>query len=490
MTKYFFAMFFFFILECGCNREKEPLGRLHASIEGFLTDNAGISEDEYMSIVAFVQANEALRNAYNKDSLLINEIRFVGLEMSKREKNPINFPFVIEDPTYVELNSRNDLHFFYENSASMDGFLNADTEFTGFILDLLSTADLKKDKVHLYYVNREAYPLDTMVIKEFEDFLKPSNVKNFGGKERGNSEINRILGIVADTILKGGNNKVAVVVSDYIYSIQGRDVSQQLSFQKATTISSLKGLAGDKYAIMVVKINSNFKGNYYDMTNNGAQINEKRPFFIWIFGEKERISKFAKRYDITKGPGYETHTTLFKGAGPIIPYYSVLAETEKKGKFKKANRKSGPITEIKGVETDRSKVIQFSIAVDLSHIATTEAYLLDSSNYKVMSSAGNTILVRKVLPITSISNNDRDYKGTATHLLVLGSDKINDKQDLQVVLSKKIPAWVSTSSTTDDTTPVGRQGKTFGFSYLVDAASEVFAYNENDHYFSLTIKIR
>ncbi len=492
-------IFLFFLLIIGlvaCDRNNHPEVLLKEEIKLALEDNNGISHKEYLAIKSLILEDQQLSSSYPNADAIRQLIEFVGLEMSKDEAKPINIPLVIEDDIFVEENEKNAIHFFYENSVSMDGYLNGNTAFTEFVLGILSTADLKKDKISLYYINRDAFPVSRNVVREYQDFLSPANVMSYGKSGRGNSEINRILGVVVDTILTNGNDKkVGIVVSDYIYSIQGEDVSKQLNFQKATTISNLKKLAGKKYAILIVKIESDFNGMYFDMTNHGTSIQEKRPFFVWVIGDKERILSFVKRYDVNntkKYAGYREHLLLFDGELSSKPYFSVLMDTEKKGRFTPSERGRKEITFIEDVKLSRENEWQISVAVDLSGVPEGTQYLMDTAHYQVISSAGDPIAVSSIQPITSelLNPNDKDQRGSATHFLILKSNRITENQDVRILLRKKVPEWINTSSSNSDISYTGRFGKTFGLSYLVNAAAEVFNYNEQSYYFSLQIKVK
>lgn len=478
----------FAIIACGGSKQQE----LDRRIKRSLRDSPGIDAQEFTQIRDLIQSDEALAFSYEGDSTIIDYINTIGEELSQTTRNPIEWPITIdtgkEDGSSLSDNST-ELHFFYENSASMDGYLNGNTNFTDAIPGLLARSSLNNDKINLYYINREAYPVDTM-IDEFVDILKPENVRRFGGKGRTNSEINRILGIVTDTIMRNPD-RIGVIVSDYIYSINDRDVSRQLNFQKNTTITNLRRLGNGDYAILIIKINSMFNGLYYDMKNGNTRIFEERPFFIWVIGAKDKILGFPKRYRIHEYKGYETHLVLLKQDDNNRPYYTVLSKTCKEGAFERADRSSKSITTIEDAATGREGILQFGIAIDLSKCPVDSAYLSNTENYKIKTSTDDPFIVTAVLPISDIAHNDRDLKGSATHIIQVTTKKISKgAQTIQLELKKNIPAWVANSSTECDTTAAMRKGKTFGFNYLVDGAKTVFDYTPESHYFNLPITIK
>jgi hypothetical protein len=480
----------FFLGNFSCTENGEE--KVKKLIENSLRNTSGIDANEFEKIRTLIDATEELKALLPNDSSIILKIHDISEILATSKRNPITLPIAIDTGFESGNNEVNNIHFFYENSSSMDGYLNGNTNFTDAVLGFLSKSDLKKDNINLYYINKEAYPVDSNIVGEFVDFLKPSNVKKVGGKSRNNSEINRILGIVSDTIINSNDrNTIGIVVSDYIYSIQGRDISKQLNFQKATTITNLKRLSEGNYAILIIKIESQFNGDYYNILNKGKKINEDRPFFIWVIGEKNRILNFPERYDIKKYKGYKEHLILFDDDNGTNPYYSILLESFRNGRFKKSNRSDDQITEIEDAKCGRDGIFTFSVAVDFSKIPISEEYIRDTSHYKIASSSGDTFVVNNILPIEKINNNDRPQRMTATHIITISTSKLsNSKQELNIELIKRVPKWVEDSSTECDTTDQQRKGKTFGFSYLVEGTKEVFGYNDKSNYFSLSIKIK
>lgn len=465
---------------------------LDRSIKKALRQEPGISQDEFVQIKNLIQEDEELITKYTNDSLIKQYILTIAEALGKAKRNPIALPVTVDTGAADESEKfqANELHFFYENSASMDGYLKGNSKFTGFVLDFLAKSDLNKDQISLYYINREAYLVDTNIIKEYQDFLKPSNVKEVGGKGRANSEINRILGIVADTVVKK-DNRIGVVISDYIYSIDGRNISELLNLQKSTTTTNLKKLGEKDFAILVIRLESEFEGWYYNMLNKGTRINDKeRPVYVWVMGPKNKLMDFLERYDVLNSKAYRNHFMLLKGDLPA-PYYTILPRTCKEGNFERTDRSSKKILSICNVECNRNDLFQFGLAVDFSKYPIADSTLTDTSSYRIVTESGNNLKVTAVLPIESIEHNDKEYRGKATHILRISTAKVSKgTQRVNVQMKKSIPKWVQKYSTECDTTETLRKGKTFGFSYLINGAKTVFDYKNDSYYFSLPITIK
>ncbi len=458
-----------------------------------LKDDQGISESEFVEIRNFVANDADLKAGFPNDSSIVRYIDEVAQAMSKAGRRTIKYPVTIETGVEAPKEGANKISFdfYYENSASMDGYLNGKTEFIDATLGLMTRAKLNHAEVNMHYINKEVFPVDS-IIRTYQEYLVPATVRKFG--DRGNSEINRILQIVAESAVKHPDH-IAVVISDYIYSIQGRKVRDELDLQKNTTALSLAELPKNDFAVLIVKINSDFNGTFYDMLNQKVTLtNEKRPVYFWIIGKRDKVIDFPKQYRFDEFlTGYETHLVLLpEGKKGERPYYTVLLKSFREGRFDKADRGTNVVTSIENLELSHKDIFQVGVAVDFSRCPAVDSYLSDPKNYEVSSDVGDEFKISEVRLVKDLDNNDKSQKGTATHILVLAAaGKISKgRQTLSISLKKQKPAWVDESSTESDVTPQGRKGKTFGLQHLVEGAMMSYDYNKESvyHVFPITIK--
>lgn len=488
MLKPIFNPSIFLIIICltSCSNE---LKDFETKVRSALKDNQGVSSKEFKDLLACTKSNPSLTE-YSNSASLVRLIEDIADEMCQSKRNPIDCSPKIDTGEKETAPGSTTFHVFFENSLSMSGYLNGKTEFIDATLDLMTRMSLKEAGVQLYYINREAYPV-SHVIKDYVSFLQPQNVSQYGKEGQKNSEINDIIKIVADTACKK-ENRIALVISDYIYSINGHKVQEELDLQKHTTTLSLKNLAKRDFAVLIIKLSSKFKGNYYPMQGPGVAIDEKRPVYMWFMGPKDKIVEFPKLYNIYNLGGYETHLVLLNEDQDESPYYTILDKTAKEGRFEKEDRSATTYHAIKSAAPSRDGTFQFALAVDLSGCPADDAYLSDASHYAVESDAGDVFEVVDVKPIVEIEHNDKiKQKGSATHIIVLAAhDKLaKGKQNLKLVLKKSIPNWVADASTESDLDLSGRQNKTFGLSYLISGAAAAFEYGEKSAYYTFPITI-
>jgi len=469
-----------------CN--DSPVNKLDHVARKALKDDQGISAAEFTAIRSHIASDPSLQADFPDDKAIVQYLDRLALEMSRAKRNAIKHPADIDTGKKTADASKVVFDFYYENSASMDGYLNGKTEFIDATLGLMTRAKLKEAEVNLHYINKDVFPVDS-IIQNYKDYLEPATIQKFGN--RGNSEINRILKMVAESAVKHPNH-LAVVISDYIYSIQGQKVRDQLDLQKNTTALSLAELDRHDFAVLIVKINSDFNGTFYDMLNQKAVIHEQRPVYFWIIGPCEQIIDFPKQYRLDEFKGYETYLILLSEKEETTPYYTVLLKTFREGRFDKADRDATVVTALENPEPSRTGDFQLSMAVDFSRCPAHQEYFSDPGNYEVISEVGDKFKVVEIHPIEDIDNNDKAQKGTATHILVLKAvEKISKgRQTVQVMLKKQMPAWVVNSSTESDITPEERRGKTFGLQYLVEGAMMSYDYNKKSAYHSFQITIK
>lgn len=473
------------LIGCGPTPEAE----LKRQIKDALINDGQITVSEFRAIKNYVTTSEELHPLYSDNEALKQYITKVAENMGKRSRNRIELPVPIEtgeEDTFAT--GEKSCYVFYENSVSMDGYLNGKTEFIDAALHLMTQMRVQGDKVNLFYVNKEAYPVNH-IMSDYQRFLKPDTVRRYG--ERGNSEINRILKIVADTVC-GNENRLAVLISDYIYSIQGRKVSDELDLQKHATTLNLLELPKKDYALLIIRVNSNFNGRYFPYNNTGVSINERRPVYFWVMGKRERILQFVEKYQVAECRGYDRHLIVQAEQKDEQLYYTILNKTFKKGRFKKQERgNTGSYKAMKEVERDQDG-FQFAVAVDFSKCPVEASYLLDSTNYTIKTESGDEFVVSGIYPIEQIEHNDKDQRGSATHLLKItqvNSSLSKGTQTLTIVLHRKLPDWINTVSTENDLEPENRKGKTFGFAQLVEGAAKAFGYSSESSFVALPVTI-
>jgi hypothetical protein len=480
-----FLLFITFLGCMGCNDERTS--NLSSIIEEALNDNE-VSEEEWEKLKSAIQNSKKNSSKYPSDSTIILLIN----QTAKNAKVPTTLPIKIwsekERPSKVEYN------IYIENSGSMIGYMNGNTDFKKALFDLITRFNGEKEKVTLNYINDHIYPIDTSM-KEFIEFLEPKNVKKYGNTS--SSELNRIFRLVVDKWKTDG--KPAVLVSDYIYSIdKGGNIDAGLATQKYTTKLVFQEVKDD-CAVLIIKSNSFFDGKYYTFKNpnSGEKINSNRPYYIWVIGGREDIIGFTDKYHINKLDGYENHVVIYNSESIANQYYTILPTTNKKGKFRRVRGSNGDaVKSIESIEYDKRKkpnsIFEFTVAIDFRGLPVNNDYIMDKSNYILRSSLRDDFKIVSITEdIQNVEKRDKGILGTASHIITISTTSITaGEQVLALELKKELPKWIETSSTVDDTDIEKNSNKTFGLSYLIEGVAEAYdPKGDESVYFSLKMNL-
>ena len=184
--------------------------------------------------------------------------------------------------------------------------------------------------------------------------------------------------------------------------------------------------------------------------------------------------------------------------------------TDKNGRFK-ANRQESTSEYVHGIEdidmndggsgcsrrAAGNEKLQFSVAVDLSHINVDKDYLLDANNY--FTSDTLNFRVTRIEPINKNNTNASDWKRIAnskkkpTHKIVVTANG-TAYSDFSIGLKRQMPQWIHDCSIINDTREeLIQDRKTFGLEYWVNGISDAYKTkykSQIDSYFEIDIKIK
>lgn len=413
-------------------------------------------------------------------------------ERSEREETGENANQAIRQPT----NSSYIYKVFLENSGSMDGYVRGVTAFEDDLYKLLVDISYLADTVQVNYINTRIIPYESG-IQRFINSLEPDAFRQRGGN-RSNSNLYQIFQKVLE---ETGGEKVSMLISDYIFSIGGGDTEKKLNNQKISIYNTFRRkLQQEPFATLIIKLSSEFNGNYYDKNDRPVNLNDvQRPYYVWLMGKQEAIEQFKNKIGFRNLEGFQ-HTYMLTASSEVQkPFYTVLSNFNKTGNFRTDRDYSGRdyVHGIRNVEAASRGAEEgqfgFSIAVDMSQIPVDSDYLVNTSNYRV----NGSYQLENVQPVAEIKQmNARDLnmiEGKATHILTFMA-KGKSYADLTVALKKQTPAWVQATQTNDDTNIKNdsiQHDKTFGFSYLVEGVEEAYQnISGQDAYFSIEVSVK
>jgi len=416
-------------------------------------------------------------------------------------------PEIFNPKTATENSVKPKINVFIENSGSMDGYVRGIRDFEiviGKILVLSKDycSQNSKNNFDVFFINKLIYPAPE--IKELTDFareLEPSKNSPYNKGDRSESILNDVLRNIIDSTT---NNSISILVSDCIYSLEPtKDTKGSLGYQQNGTmevfLNKFRKNPDLNLSTCIYKMSSDYEGNYFPYDYNPKKKNSvslynsqaKRPYYIWVIGESQKVSEFNKKIKFEELKGFQNSYILSNFTKEKQPYFTVLKETNKVGSFKQTNRGEKEVKSINGIGYDDG-TLQFSIAIDLRNIPVDSAYLTNPKSYVVP----DGFVVKSISKIDRNKLTQRDMviveKTSATHYITISTTNKFTVQDLKLELSNKIPAWVDASNSIDDRNVKNELDKTFGLSYLVQGVSEAYATQnpEQTSYFKIIVTIK
>lgn len=383
------------------------------------------------------------------------------------------------------------INVYLENSASMDGYVTGVTDFETAIYNLLGDFKISKvcDSLNLNYINnsipfskKNALPAD---IQDFIEKLEPSTFRQRGG-DRSVSDLKNVINTVLTTV---NEKNTAVLISDFVFSPgSGVDAQEYLNNQGVgIKIDFAEKIKDFDLSAVIIQLESNFEGAYYDKTNKSIPFKGKRPYYIWIFGSTQQISEILdkKILDNIKG-GYLNRLVLESNQDQKQANYKILS-SPKIGDFSRTELSNKIIADASLSKDNQNKgFFGFNLAVDFSNSIQDPSYFLDKKNYRLSNS-------NYQIEVESISNQNDPSLSGFTHLIKLKTaDLRNETLEIQVV--GQTPSWVYNSSSIDDSNilnDISEQQKTFGLQYLIEGVSDAFyPKSSSNSIFTFTVTIK
>lgn len=370
-------------------------------------------------------------------------------------------------------------NIYVENSGSMYGYVKGVTEFEQSVYSYLSDIKISDlcSEMNLYYINSLIHkqPDD---VADFISKLEPETFLARGG----NMSTTDIANIIKDILKRHGKDTVSILVSDFVFSPgTGKNAEEYLLNQQIGIKNQFAMELKDnpELSVILYQLSSQFNGIYYDREDRRYKINQKRPFYILVIGDKKNIKQLSDKIPAKsiKGTGVLNSLAFSKLSGNDIEYG--ILTTPRIGSFRPDP--SSPMISIKNAKIDKKgpeKKFMLSIGVDYSHLLFDDSYLMDPDNYGISNNSFNI----------SVDNTKR---GKYTHTIKLSlNPQLRNlyKGQLTIKLLNNYPDWCNEATSIDDTSiDMITTDKTYGFKYLVNGIYDSF-YQETE-YVNINIKI-
>jgi len=376
------------------------------------------------------------------------------------------------------------VNVYVENSGSMAGYVNGDTDFKKAVYNYLTDIKISgiTDTLNLFYINDKPIAKGSDV-KDFIEKLKPNQCV-FATSDISN---------VFESILKStNNNQISVLVTDGIFSPgKGKDAQQYLVNQqigiKTSMAEYLKVFPNT--AVIVYQLSSNFKGRFFNREDKPENIDASRPYYIWVIGDVENIALLKAHIPDTKfiGGGVQHSYTLLPPLNMEIDY--AILNSPKFGSFerdKKSTKTS--IYNIKKASNGAHKGnFMFTIGMDLTlfTVLLGDEYLTNTESYArlINKQPNNDYFIE----IEHNTNPNTNY----THNMKLTTDKIS-VGELEIILRNQFPQWIYDINDEEglDIYKNDAINKTFGIKYLAEGIYEAYNFSGSSIYTTMKFNLK
>ena len=391
---------------------------------------------------------------------------------------------------------------YFENTLSMDGYINGNTNFKDVFRELLVAVD-NEDRIdfetEFFLVNnkltREDFGVKNIKISER---LTPRSTSNKGNK--GSSNFEEIL----NTVLQNQEGDViSVIMADFIYSPDGQqDTPSALNKLKTYTQDAfLKATSNQKdLETRIYHFTSDFDGAYYDFNNKHIKGVKERPYYYFVIAPASLMSVFEGNIasQLKRNETYKNEAFFSTEQYNSKLSYNILSSTASNGRIRVMK------DEIQIHDYPRQGNLKFTVLLNLKNFPLSDEFITDPSNYELNNSEFKikNIGLKKDREIAF--KNGKTIKISGADLIPIAGENFTHavqfaaegmvSDNLHFALKKKIPAWVSNIHSADDHNIQSdslEQTKTFGFGHLIEGVSNAFIQNgNNDYYFNIEIPVK
>ena len=344
------------------------------------------------------------------------------------------------------------LNVYVENSGSMNGYMCNGSNLKDAVYDYVS--DLKKNTTtcDLFYINSQIIPCEVSL----DDYIKnltPSSFAKAGGNLK-DTDLRSIFKLIMN---KHDANTVSVFVSDCILDIPESATNFFGNCQVSVKNTFNEAIA--KYpdlGVEIIKLQSKFDGWWFCGKNKQMLNSVKRPYYIWLIGDKNILAMLNEKVPVTRIIGGIDDYCAYSTSQPIS--------------FDIDNKRFA---------VNHSDKINVEVLADLRPSLQEESLLENIYQYST-----ENPLQTKVLSVRSISKTDSRY----SHVINLELSSPQTLKIASITLSyPEMAQWVKLSN---DSTGIYDNSidKTTGIQYLIQGVAD--AYRDHLNFGTITFNLK
>lgn len=347
-----------------------------------------------------------------------------------------------------------EIKVYVENSGSMDAYMCSGSDLKDAVFDYVSDLQKYSDNCTLYYINSKIIPYGGNLQSYIKD-LTPTSFAKAGG-DRTNTDLRTIFENILSVHKK---NTVTVFVSDCILDLPQNsldflgncEVSVKNTFNEALRRNPELG-------VMILKMESKFDGYWYCGGNMEYLSNVKRPYYIWILGNKKILADLNAKVPVNDIYGGVKEYCAYVNNNGAVPF-----DIEKKIYV-----------------VNHHNVIKVNILADLRESLQNETTISNKFLYTLSNPTQASVAV-----VSKVTAPNSQY----SHLIQLDINSPATLKSQSVTFTYPLMAdWVEKSN--DDTGDSVKQNidKTTGIKHLIKGVAE--AYKNSTTFGTITFNIK
>lgn len=399
-----------------------------------------------------------------------------------------------EDPLMFK-----NLNIYLENSKSMFGYVgaNGNGDFASPIIALFHSGD-KETAYQTFYAGAQNNNSDIVCFKSVtaNDFRRTLTGGNFAVVKT--SPLHNILaaaidGLICSSVDSTRIEGVACLITDGILSGSNADIARSPKFT-ITHLPYLEDCIRESVEraynlglhCLVYRLETGFKGTYYDYMNGKHQIECDRPYFMVMIGDEVNLRKIQD--NLSKESNFTQCDPKY-----FATYDVAGLKTVKRGKL--IPSPSGNVLSVMNSDTACKLKYDAKHLNDLSplcfklvlQLASLPDYYLDDDNVEnglamsyVDASSGQTVFIPQDDWLQEVSGNDDT--GTFTIDIRMPSAVVRQigNSAIRITVPGHQDNWYETMSSSDDTNMTNGDETTFALSYFMGGIMKGFGYQGAD----------
>ncbi len=351
------------------------------------------------------------------------------------------------------------LKVFVENSGSMDGYMCDGSQLKDAVYDYVSDLNRYTDTTSLYYINSQIIPYNG----NLTTYIKTLNPTSF--HKAGGNTLNTDLGdIIANVLKEVSDTTVCIFVSDCILDLPAKDATKFLTNCeiriKDEVINTQKRIRD--LGVEILKLYSDFNGKYFYPNGSVAVLKDvKRPYYLWIFGNKNYIAKLNAYVPLSQLAKYDLSGIVAFTNKSVVPF-DIFANNQTSKIAIPANGN-----------------YNLMIQADFRTTLQPDMMIQDKGNYSFNS---NKITIEEIKPISDPQSKYSHFiRFKVPHDLTISQEHLSFN-------TPKIPSWVSEFNDESGTNIQANLNKTTGIKYLIQGVADAFKNEELSTTFDFNIK--